>query len=270
MKLYRIVAGGLPTKVHKDLPPDVRKGMKAISRELHPKLVGTARYKKAFFGDVDLFTTVKTKDFGGLAKTIQRIVKKLPESMYFSDFKAGGTKARGRHWSKRQVIAGKLKGLTLEDALSQPAITKLDLVVPVKTRQGTRLVEMTNFIFMPGVSAPFGDFLLEMKKDIDKYSRASKKLKVIKRKLSALLWTDKKSDQKQINSLFQYVKGDAGKLGTYLADCEVARLLVKNKALQKQQLSYISQIRGEKVTMRNLKRVETELSREINELIKKT
>ena len=115
MKLYRIVAGGLPAKKHKDLPPDVRKGIKAISRELHPKLVGTARYKKAFFGDVDLMTTVKNKDFSGIAKKIQDIVKKLPANMFFSDFKAGGTKARGRHWTKRQVIAGKLKGLTLEE-----------------------------------------------------------------------------------------------------------------------------------------------------------
>ena len=267
MKLYRLVAGGLPTKAHKDLPPDVRRGIKAISQELHPKLVGTARYRKAYFGDVDLMTTVRNKDFAGIAAKLQDIVKKLPESMYFSDFKAGGTKTRGRHWTKRQVIAGTLKGLTLEDALSQPAITKLDLVVPVKTKQGTRLVEMTNFVFMPGVSAPFGNFLLEMKKDIDKYSRASKKLKVIKRKLSALLWTDKKGDQKEIKKLFEYVKGEPGKLGTYLADCEVARLLVKNKTLQKQQLAYISKIRNEKITMRNLKRVETEISKEINELI---
>ena len=212
-------------------------------------------------------TTVKSKNFAGIAAKIQELVKKLPENMYFSDFKAGGTKARGRHWTKRQVIAGKLKGLTLEEALSQPAITKLDLVVPVKTKQGNRLVEMTNFIYMPGVSAPFGNFLAEMKKDIDKYSRASKKLKVIKRKLSALLWTDRKGDQKEIKSLFEYVKGEPGKLGTYLADCEVARLLVKNKALQRQQLAYISAIRGEKITMRNLKRVETELSKEINDLI---
>jgi len=267
MKLYALLAGALASKKHKDLPPDIRKGIKAIARQLHPKLVGTARYKKAFFADVDLMTTVKSKNFAGIAAKLQEIVKNLPESMYFSDFKCGGTKSRGRHWSKRQVIAGTLKGLSLEEALSQPAITKMDLVVPVKTKQGTRLVEMTNFIYMPGVSAPFGNFLLEMKKDIDKYSKASKKLKVIKRKLSALLWTDKKKDQREINKLFEYVKGKPGKLGTYLADCEVARLLVKNKQLQTQQLAYLSKIRGEKVTMRNLKRVETELSKEINELI---
>jgi len=56
--------------------------------------------------------------------------------------------------------------------------------------------------------------------------------------------------------------------GTLLADCETTRLLVKNKKMQKEQLTYLSNARGEKITMRNLKKLEETLGKEINSLIK--
>ena len=99
-------------------------------------------------------------------------------------------------------------------------------------------------------------------------AKMNRKLKVVKRKLSKLLWTDHKKDQKKIRELFKFVKGKPGYLGTLLADCETARLLVKNKKMQKEQLTYLSKTRGEKITMRNLKKLEETLGKEINSLIK--
>ena len=109
MKIYALLAGGLASKKHKDLPLDIRKGIKAISQQLHPKLVGTARYKKAFFGDVDLMTTVRSKDFVGIARKLQEIVKKLPDTMYFSDFKCDLTsknRISDRFRSRNDTFAG--------------------------------------------------------------------------------------------------------------------------------------------------------------------
>ena len=272
MRLYKIHGAGLPEKRISQLPKELQRGIKIMTRVdagIRPQLVGTAKYKKAFFGDVDLMSTVESGDMDKIADALQSIVRKLPKEIYFSDMKIGGTKLKGRHWTKAQILSGKTGTLKLKDAIRQKAITKLDLVVPVKVRQGTRYVELTNFLFIPGVSAPFGDFLKEMQADIDKYSKKNRKLKVIKRKLSSLLWTDHKRDQKKIKELFEHVKGKAGKLATYLADCEVARLLVKNKTLQKKQLKFLSTIRKEKVTMNNLARIETELVQEINEEIAK-
>lgn len=269
MRLFS-VAGGLPAKRKKDIPEDVRRGIEAMRRieqGINPSLVGTAKHKQAFFGDIDLLTKFDG-DLNKLANTIQNVVRKLPPDFYFSDMKIGGTKARGRHWTKRQVIAGKNGKLGIVKALSQPAVTKLDVIIPVKTKFGQRFVELTNFIFIKGVSAPFGDFLEEMLKDIEKYAKKNQRLKVIKRKLSSLLWTDKKRDQLKIKRLFEPIKGRPGYLGSLLADMETARLLVKNKALQKKQLTYLSRALGTPITMRNLKANERRLGREINSLLK--
>jgi len=262
-------AAGLPHKRHHELAPEIQRGIKSLTRvqQIEPTVVGTAKYRHAFFGDVDLMSVVRSGDLDGVARAIQDVVRKLPRDIYFSDFKCGGTKLRGRHWTRAQVLAGATGTLTLKQAIRARAITKLDVIVPVKTRHGARYVEVTNFLFIPGVSAPFGDFLAEMRRDINKYSKQGRKLKAIKRKLSALLWTDLKKDQAEIRRLFKFVKGEPGKLGTYLADCEVARILVKNKSLQKKQLKYLSRVLGETVTMRRLKGVETRLNKEINSLI---
>ena len=269
MRLFNAVAAGLPAKTKKDLPAEIRRGIAAVTRVeagINPTLVGTAKHKKAFFGDVDLLASVQG-DPDEIALGLQNIAKNLPKHIYFSDCKVGGTKKAGRHWTKRQIISGKNGTLTLKKAIRQKAITKLDVILPIKTKFGKRFVEMTNFIYIPGVSAPFGDFQKEMQKDIVKYSKKNRKLKVVKRKLSSLLWTDKKSDQKEIRRLFAWVKGEAGYLGTLLADCETARLLVKNKQMQKEQLAYLSKARGQKITMRTLKKLEEELGSEINKII---
>ncbi len=267
---YHFHAGGLAVKKAHEIHPDIRKGITAVSRiaKIHStNIVGTSRYKRMFFGDVDLFSPMNPETVGNFVKQIQTIVKKLPKDMWFSDFKAGGTKTRGFHFTKRQLLAGKRGGRSLEDHLMDKAITKLDIIVPLKTKFGTRLIEMTNFFWWDGISAPFGSFIQEMNKDIAKYGKTNRKLKVVKRTLSKLLYTDYKRDQKEINRLASIVRGPAGKLGSILADAEVCRLLVKNKALQKQQLAYMSKMFGEKISMRNLKRVEKDISSQINGLI---
>ena len=176
-------------------------------------------------------------------------------------------KSEEGHWTKQQILAGKSKGLDINRAIRQKAITKLDVIIPVNTKFGNRLVELTNFFFIPGISAPFGDFLKEMDADIQHYHLKNRKLKVLKRKLSKLLWTDKKEDQKEINKIARIVRGRAGKLATILADCEVARLLVRNKKLQKQQLVYLSNLMNRKITMHNIGELETEVNAQVNKSV---
>ena len=108
-----------------------------------------------------------------------------------------------------------------------------------------------------------------MDADIKKYHKKNRKLKVLKRKLSKLLWTDKKEDQKEINRIARIVRGRAGKLATILADCEVARLLVKNKSLQKKQLAYLTNLMDRKITMRNLGELEKHTNTEVNKAVEK-
>ena len=272
MKIYKLFAGGLRKKKFTDLHTDIRRGIKAVSSVagVNSTQVGSSAYKKMWFGDVDLFSNLDPEKIPLFAKQLQKIVNKLPDAFYFADCKIGGTKKKGRHWSKTQVIAGVNKGLRIEDALRMKAITKLDVIVPVKTKFGQRLVELTNFFYIPGVSAPFGDFLKEMDADIKKYHQKNRKLKVLKRKLSKLLWTDKKEDQKEIHQIARIVRGRAGKLATILADCEVARLLVKNKALQKKQLAYLTNLMNRKITMRNLGELEKHTNTEVNAAVNKS
>ena len=272
MKIYKIFAGGLRKKKFADLHRDIRRGIKSVSTVagINSTQVGSSAYKKMWFGDVDLFSNLDPDKIPVFAKQLQKIVNKLPEAFYFADCKIGVTKKKGRHWNKKQVIAGVNKGLQIEDALRMKAITKLDIIVPVKTKFGQRLVELTNFFYIPGVSAPFGDFLKEMDADIQKYHLKNRKLKVLKRKLSKLLWTDKKEDQKEINQIARIVRGRAGKLATILADCEVARILVKNKVLQKKQLTYLTNLMKRKITMRNLGELEKHTNTEVNAAVNKS
>ena len=270
MRVFDAVAAGLASKKIEDLPLQIKNGinaMRRVAQGINPHIVGTAKHKSSYFGDIDLLSQAENPDKVILA--LQDIVKHLPSDIYFSDMKIGGTKKRGRHWTRAQVIKGKNGTLSIQDAIRQPAITKLDVILPVHTRHGKRYVEMTNFIYIPGISAPFGDFIKEMDKDIAKYTLQNRKLKVIKRKLSKLLWKDLKKDQSEIKRLFSYIKGPAGFLGTLLADCEVARLLVRKKNLRAQQLLYLSKVRNKKITMRNLKKLEQELSDEINQILPK-
>ena len=270
MKLYNIIAGGLTKKKFKDLHVDIKKGIRAVSSiaGINSVQVGTSSYKNMkYFGDVDLFSQLDPDKIPQLVKAIQKIVRKLPDSIWFSDAKIGGTAKKGIHWTKRQIIAGKHKKLLIEDALRQKAITKIDIIVPVKTEFGDRYVEFTNFLFIPGVSAPFGDFIKSMDDDIKKYHRKNRRLKVLKRKLSKLLFLNKKKDQREINKLSKIIGGRPGRLASMIADCEVARLLVGNKKLQKLQLSYLSRVMERKITMNNLGDLEKEVNREVNKAV---
>ncbi len=273
MKLYN-VAAGLPIKKHRHLQKDIQRGISAISRvaSIDSKLVGTARYRKMPFGDIDLFSELDPEKIANFVSQIQKIVRKLPKKYWFSDMKAGGGK-RGLHWTKSQVLAGRRGTLTLHKALQSRSITKLDVIIPLSVRYRgrtlTRYVEMTNFFYFPKISLPFGDFLQAMLADVAKYTKKSRKLKVLKRKLSMLLWTDYKRDQSKIKKISKIIQGKAGILGTYLADCETARLLAGNQKLQSMQLKYISIVLDREVTLANLKKTELWLKDEINSLIPK-
>ena len=266
MKLYFLSAGGLAKKKFSELHRDIREGIKAVSSvaKIHAVQVGSSAYKRFHFGDVDLMSTLLPEKLDEFVKKLQTIVRKLPDTMYFSDCKIGGTRKKGRHWSKRQILAGKNKKLTIHDAVRQKSITKLDVIAPVKTKFGKRYVEITNFFFIPSISAPFGDFMKEMDRDIQLYHKKNRKLKVLKRKLSKLLWTDEPSEQKEINRIARIVRGKPGKLATILADCEVARILVKNKKLQKEQLQYLSKLMDREITMHNLLQLEKEVNTQVN------
>ena len=191
------------------------------------------------------------------------MVRSLPPNVQFSDFKAGKVRT-DQHWSKREVLAGRKGGLTLGAALRQSAITKLDLLIPVKMGPYTRVVELTNFYYVPGISRPFGDFVTEMENDITKYTKLNKKLKVLKRRLSKLLWTDKKQDQREIQAIKKILVGNLGRLAALVADCETARL-IKRADMKKKHLAWLSYATGKPVTMRNLGAVEAEIQRTINE-----
>ncbi len=270
MKLYNIIAGGLTKKKFKNLHADIKKGIRAVSSVagINSVQVGTSSYKNMkYFGDVDLFSQLEPDKIPQLAKAIQKIVRMLSDKIWFSDSKIGGTAKRGIHWSKRQILAGKNKKLLLEDALHQKAITKLDIIVPVSTEFGDRYVEFTNFLYIPGVSAPFGDFIKSMDDDIQHYHAKNRRLKVLKRKLSKLLFLDKKRDHREIKKLSKIIGGRPGRLAAMIADCEVARLLVGNKKLQKLQLGYLSRVMDRKITMHNLLDLEKEVNREVNKAV---
>ena len=272
MRFVKLHAGGLKKKQFSSYHKDIKKSIKHMNKitKLQASIVGTSSYQGvSYYGDVDLISLLTPDKIPQLAKQIQKIVKKLPKDVEFSDLKAGATKSgTGYHWSKKQVIAGRRGKLRLSDALGQNAITKLDILIPIRTGRMTRYCEMTNFYFIPGISRPFGDFTEEMDKDIVKYKKLNRHLKVLKRKLSKLLWADKKEDQKQIRNIVKVITGEAGRKSALLADCETLRLLKDPKHIEKQ-LDWIGRNTSrEKITKKNIPKIEKELMKEINKLVK--
>ena len=262
-----LYAGGLRKKKFSDYHADIRRAVKHMKKmtSIHSKIVGTSSYERfRYFGDVDLMSTLDPSKLDDLAQQIQTLVRNLPSDVQFGDLKAGKGK-RAFHWTKRQVLSGRRQGVSLAAALRQSAITKIDLYIPVRYNRHTRYVEMTNFFFIPGISKPFGDFIEEMESDIVKYTKKNRKLKVLKRKLSQLLWTNRKADQKRIREIRKILTGKAGKLAALFADCELVPHLVP--AFRSKHLDWISHSLGRKVTSRNVKKVMQDLQDEINALV---
>ena len=140
--MYNFVAGGLRKKKFSNYHADIRKAVKHMKKitSIHSKIVGTSSYENfRYFGDVDLMSTLMPEKLDELAQKIQAMVRSLPPGVQFSDFKAGKVRT-DQHWSKREVLAGRKGGLTLGGALRQSAITKLDLLIPVKMGAYTRVV----------------------------------------------------------------------------------------------------------------------------------
>ena len=270
MKLYKIHAGGLEKKKISDLHADIRTGINAVSRiaNINSTQVGSSAYKKIkHFGDIDLFSLLDPNKIPLFTKQLQKIVRNLPDNFYFSDCKIGGTRVRGRHWTKKQILKGSNKKLKIEEALTHKCITKLDVIIPINTKFGNRMCELTNFFYIPTISAPFSDFVKSMNADIILYHKKNRHLKVLKRKLSKLLWTDRKKDQREIKHIASIISGRAGKISTILADIEVCHLLNKNKKLQKQQLTYLSNLMKRPITMRNLAELERETNSAVNSIV---
>jgi hypothetical protein len=259
-------AGGLRKKRFSAYHADIRRAVKHMKKmtSIHSKIVGTSSYERfRYFGDVDLMSTLDPKRLDDLATQIQTLVRNLPGDVQFGDLKAGKGR-RAFHWTKRQVLSGRRQGVALAAALRQSTITKIDLYIPVKYNRHTRYVEMTNFFFIPGISKPFGDFVEEMEHDIVKYTKKNRKLKVLKRRLSQLIWTNKKADQGRIKEIRKILTGKAGKLAALFADCELVPHLAP--AFRAKHLDWLSFSVGKKVTSRNVKAVMQDLQREINAL----
>merc|ERR1711964_332830 len=117
--------------------------------------------------------------------------------------------------------------LSLEKALKDEALVKLDLIVPLS---GGRHIELTNFLVMPGVAqfgenAKFMDLIASLSYDVKKYANKGNSLKVCKRKLAILTKKTLDEEGQQEKERLLNIINTTGEYGSFCADMETYLLL---------------------------------------------
>ena len=141
-------------------------------------------------------------------------------NIHYSDFKAGGL-----HWKPEEILSESKDGVSLEDAVGQKGVVKMDIIVPLNNRW----VEASAFYILKSSdgyinvdSSYFSEFANSLVKDIQEF-KDTKPFKAAKRAFS-LARTQK--DFSELEKLVNLVRSSLTQIGTINADIETIELLV--------------------------------------------
>ena len=228
--------------------------------------------------DFDFVSTVK-EDAKALAHHLQSLFSK-PLPFYFMDFKAGRDKSvkDGKlRWSPETLKKGMNKGKSLEDAIKEDMLIKLDYIQHI----GNSFFE-NSIIFDTKYQKPktIQEIEEELEMDVNEYSKTNK-MKAMKRIYSILKLHDRHPEvQKELIDIFNSEYGYVNKL---VSDLETLKELTKKykcdikPTLQmiKAQLGNIKWVQGAKVLMldkskitKEIKYLRTKLNHELTEKLK--
>ena len=220
-------------KTEDEIPYIIQKYIKLITiPDTEVIRVGSSMFKiQPFFSDIDVMNIVHKKItsiqlvrffIDNLKKIV--MLTKDNDSLFFSDFKAGGL-----HWSFDQIMEEKYEELSLTDACFIKEVVKLDLIAPYNSHY----IEISSFYILKSINEYiniepdyFENFKKSLLKDIAEY-QTIKVFKAVKRVWSLARITD---DNKTLELLKDLIKSNISLLSQINADVETLILLIEHKS----------------------------------------
>lgn len=185
--------------------------------------------------DIDINQLISVTDIGSFVNDLKRMIRKIEskndQGIFFTDFKAGidpKNPDKGLKWTPQQILDEKNDSTSLEDALLQQSVIKLDIVIV----SVDRIIEASTFFILSSkstgeyINVPqnFFDLFVEscirgVKDDIEKYSL----FKSIKR-----MWSLARlqKDIPILKKLAPAIDSNLSLLGQINADIETIILLI--------------------------------------------
>jgi hypothetical protein len=182
------------------------------------KILGSNSFRGLLYpSDIDIDSTI-TEPAKVLARHFQKLFSQ-PLPFIFLDFKAGtdSTKEDGKmRWTPQQLKKGVNKSKTLETAIQEDMLIKLDFVVPV----GDTFAEVSE-IYETRYQTPKTrqEIEKELEKDIENYTKEGNAMKALKRFFSLLNLT--KGDKKIKNRLIHFFNSEVGYINKCANDLEL-------------------------------------------------
>lgn len=228
----------------------VNKAIHLITFEPGVEPVGSFAYKILFPGDIDLREQIteccdKNEAVQKIANDIKLIVRRLisEPGYYLADFKAGLDKRYPKsrdsfilRWDEADIIKGYkiLPGgikYTLEEALMDPTIVKLDMWAPINGRY----VEVSNFMILMYedemgnvelLNGPQPDYIQSIKEDIQTYF-SKESLNAFKATKRMMLLAKAFDDNKNLEKILPLINSGAGLLYQVVSDMNTISEMVE-------------------------------------------
>jgi len=209
------------------------------------KLLGSNSYRGILYGSDYDFVSKITEPMKALSKHLQELFSK-PLPFLFLDFKAGTdpTKEDGKmRWSPKELSKGKNKGKSLEEALKENMIIKLDYAIQV----GNSFLENSIIFYTRFQSQKTKK---EIEKDLDndvtKYTKKDNSMKALKR-LYSLLKLQNVNERLQ-QKLVHFFNSDVGLVNKIANDLELLLLILEKHKLPFQQVVQTTQMIKERLS----------------------
>jgi len=243
----------------------------AVSQKL--KIMGSNSFKGLHFPtDLDLVATIDDS-----AKVLANHFQKLfsePLPFIFMDFKAGhSSSSDGKlRWTPKQLKEGKNNDISLEDALKEDMLIKLDFVIEIDG-QFVEVSEIYNTEYQ--TKKPIDQIEDELEADVSHYAKENNSMKALKRFFSLLQLHPGHDRVKK--ELVLFFNSEVGLVNKICNDLELLQIIKKHitpeqyrNAIQamKQRASVVEWISAEKFNTDSVPKVIKYLRRKISPIAK--
>jgi len=209
------------------------------------KLLGSNSYRGILYGSDYDFVSKITEPMKALSKHLQELFSK-PLPFLFLDFKAGidPTKEDGKmRWSPKDLSNGYNKNKSLEDALKENMLIKLDYAIQI----GNSFLENSIIFYTRYQSQKTKK---EIEKDLDndvtKYTKKENSMKALKRLYSLLRLQN--TNEKLQQKLVHFFNSDVGLANKIANDLELLLLILEKHKLPFQQVVQTTQMIKERLS----------------------
>ena len=202
------------------------------------KVVGSASLRSIqWIGDYDAHDSLKGTG-AAIAKGFQDVIRRLQklQDVYTGDIKMGGTMEEPLRWTPQQILSGKNGHTTLEEAVSQEAVRKIDVVGYVSGRY----VEVSVVYLYPKEEITEQVMVKELKDGIKGFLAEGDYWKAMKRYFSI----QRLINPKRATDMVPIFNGDMGRLYSVISDIKtLLYLLERHKGKKEYILSEVDSFR---------------------------